>query len=115
MKIIILLTLIFSSVAFAEKAPDRGQSKTRIMEACMKLAKQTASAKKSICECVVRNLAVKLSDTDLALIADEYEGKGGKDETVASAVITYDMDVAEACVADAKYNVNATETVKKKK
>ncbi len=115
MKTIIFLTLLISSVAMAEKAPDRNQSKTRIMDACMKLAKQSASTKKAICECVVRNLAVKLSDTDLALIADEYEGKGGKDETVASALITYDMDVAEACVADAKYNVNATETLKKKK
>lgn len=103
-----ILTLLFLGSASAEIIPSKSDSKARVMKGC--LASKKVSAE--VCNCVTANFDKKLSAAEYKLLADNYDmttKADTKDGSVASALDTFDLEVAENCIKNTKWRVNEKE------
>lgn len=106
-----MLIKIFASFMFLASANThqsvREMHKKHIMDGCMKMSKAVLDVRKRICECVVENFDRKVTDGEMAVLADHYKpskrpnvGKG-----IGGVLDTFDHEVAEKCIADPKWRV----------
>jgi hypothetical protein len=90
------------------------RTKSNFVNVCEKKIKANVRGKKeranSICTCIVNNLAKKLDDSRLEIITKSYQGridlnKIRKTYPDIDITLEFEMDVAESCLEDSKYEI----------
>lgn len=111
MKILIsLLVTVLCFSAFAEKH-NRQESKDRLMKSCLIMGTESLAVKKQICSCILANFETpgKLNDEEMFMLAEDYAVSAANpmagDGKAASALIDFDTEVNNQCIANYKWRM----------
>lgn len=82
----------------------------RIEQGCVSMLKMKSKQAGKVCACVRKNLALKLDDKELELIARAYEGDEKAEKEIEKeeneSLSSFDADVAEECLANPKFTIS---------
>ena len=102
---ILLLALILTPASFASEKVEE-----RIEQGCTSMLKKKSKQAGKVCACVRKNLALKLDEKDLELVARAYEGDEKAEKEIESeeneALGNFDAEVAESCLANPKFTIS---------